>query len=103
MRVYLPENLLRRPDADLSDLTASTRTGAPFWDPDAADVLVIPFSTDPPSSERDAIRRRLVTRDAADETRLTQMLEDAKNPLTPSYARTLLWAELASKYGETPA
>lgn len=88
MRLYLPHGLLRRPGADFSDLTASTVTAVPFWDPDELDVLVIPFCPDPSPAEQETIRRRLVTADAAEEARYAALLE-----MTPSTPFEQMWLE----------
>lgn len=74
MRLYLPNGMLRRPDADLSDLTTSVPAGAPYWDADEVDVLVYPMDPEPSPSEQAAIRRRLVTAHDADETRLHDLI-----------------------------
>lgn len=88
-------------DVDLSDLTASVQTGPAYWDPEATvATLVIPFDVEPTAAEAEAIRRRLVTVDAADEARLAQTERDAADPNTPSWARSLLRAELARYRGE---
>lgn len=102
MRLYLPNGMLKRPDADLSDLTASVRTGEPYWDPDELDVLVIPFDRAPGPVQQEKIRRRLVTADAAEEADLYALIADAKDPTAPGWARRALNLELA-KYGETEA
>lgn len=100
MRLYLPNGLLKRTDADLSDLTASQRTCEPHWDTEEADVLVIPMDPEPPEGEQAAIRRRLVTTDAADEAHLYELLTAAADPSPPLWARLTLQSELA-RYGES--
>lgn len=64
MRVALgPGVSLLRPDADVSDLTASVRQGA-HWD---EGDLIVDFDVEPSPAEQRLIRRRLLTRDAAHE------------------------------------
>lgn len=99
MRLYLPHGLLKRADADLSDLTASTREGDAYWDDDEPDVLVLPLFPEPTTAEQAAIRRRLVSVDAADEAHLYDLLAAADDPTAPTWARLTLRAELA-RYGE---
>lgn len=98
MRLYLPGGLLKRAEADVSDLTDSTRSGACYWDPAELDVLVCPFDPEPTEAESVAIRRRVVTVDAADEQRLYDLL--AMVPASP-FESAWLASELA-RYGETP-
>jgi hypothetical protein len=100
MRLHLPNGMLRRPDADLSDLTASVPAGAPYWDADEVDVLVYPLDPEPSPSEQAAIRLRLVTNDAAEETRVRDLRAALADQTTPAWARLTLQAELA-KYGES--
>ena len=103
MRLYLPNGLAKRAaDAvDISDLTASVRTGEAYWDPDELDVLVIPMDRAPGPVQQEQIRRRLVTADAADEARLNDLLT-ARAEATTLFERLWLDTELA-KYGETEA
>jgi hypothetical protein len=54
---------------DFSDLTSAVLQGEPYWEP--GDVLVLPFDREPTAAELARIRRRLVTGDAAEETRVT--------------------------------
>lgn len=94
MRLYLPDGLLQR-DADLTDLadlTGCERDGVAYWPPDELDVLVIPFVTDPTEVEQAAIRRRLVTADAAEEQRYAALL--AMAPSSP-FEQMWLDTELA--------
>lgn len=94
MRLHLPHGLLKRAGTDLSDLTASQRTGVPYFEPD--DWLVIPLDPEPSEVEQTAIRRRLVTVDADDEARLYRLLA-----ITPAslFEQEWLDTELA-RYGE---
>lgn len=94
MRIHLPGGLLQRAEADLSDLTASQRTGRCYWE--ARDWLVVPLDPEPSKAEQTAIRRRLVTANAEDEARLVSLLEI--DPATP-FEAAWLSAELA-RYGE---
>ena len=98
MRLYLPNGLAKRTaDAvDISDLTASVRTAESYWEP--GDVLVIPMDRAPGPVQQEKIRRRLVTEDAADETRLNDLLT-ARAQATTLFERLWLDTELA-KYGE---
>lgn len=90
----------RRVDpTDFSDLTTSVQTAPAYWHPDEVDALVIPMDPEPSESEAAAIRRRLVTVDAADEEHLANLLRDAADPNTPPWAQTLMRSELA-RYGE---
>lgn len=58
-------------DVDFSDLTTSQRTGgAEFVD----GLLVIPFDPEPSTDEQSAIRLRLMTVDAAEESTVTGLL-----------------------------
>lgn len=98
MRVYLPNDLLKRADADLSDLTASEQTGEPYWD--EGDMLVIPFDKEPTEAEQEAIRRRLTTLDAEDEARLYTLLNTRES--TTSTFEELWLDEQLSRYGEMP-
>lgn len=98
MRLYLPGGLLKRGDACLSDLTTATQTAASYWDPDAVDVLVIPFDVEPTEAEQSAIRHRLVTTDSDDETRYADLLNMRAQASTP-FERMWLDTELA-RYGE---
>lgn len=86
-------------EADLSDLTTCKRTGPAYWHPDEVDALVVPLDPEPTESEALAIRRRLVSADAADEAHLYELLAAVKDNLTPAWARLTLQAELA-RYGE---
>lgn len=94
MRLHLPNGLLKRAGTDLSDLTASQRTGVPYFEPD--DWLVVPLDPEPSEVEQTAIRRRLVTVDAEDEARLYRLLDRAAE-----VHQEWLDTELA-RYGETP-
>lgn len=99
MRLYLPNGMLKRADADLSDLTASQRTGTAYWDPQQVDVLVIPLDPEPTPEEAEAIRRRLVTADADDEAHLSDLLA-ARGNATGVIER--MWVEtMLSRYGVT--
>lgn len=91
---------LARPadDIDLSDLTASTRTGPAYWE--EGDVLVMPLDPEPTPEEAAKIRRRLVTADAADEQRLYDLLAARASAGSP-FERLWLDSELA-RYGEQP-
>jgi hypothetical protein len=98
MRLYLPAGMLKRSADDLSDLTSATLTAEPYWDPDELDVLVLEFDREPTPPEQAAIRRRLVTADAADEAHLEELRAARATAATP-FERLWLDAELA-KYGE---
>ena len=76
--------VLRGPSAvDLSDLTASCMTGDAAWVD--ATTLDIPFDTEPTATERAAIVRRLLTRDAAHEAQVKAMQEAlAALPVSPT-------------------
>lgn len=98
MRLHLPNGLLKRAAADLSDLTASGRVGDPYWSADEVDVLIIPLDPEPSADEQAAIRRRLVTTDDGDEQRLAD-LRAARVAASTTFERVWLDTELA-KYGE---
>jgi hypothetical protein len=68
MRLYLPNAKPERLQADLSDLTASREVGERHWAPDALDVLVLDFDTEPTADEQAAIERRLTTDTPVEET-----------------------------------
>jgi hypothetical protein len=88
MKAYLPYGQLkRRADVDLSDLTASKRTGEPHWDPVEPDMLVVPMSPEPTPAEKAEILRRL-TSDNPVEEKLNKRLDDA-------YAEFLAFEALA--------
>lgn len=100
MRLYLPNNLLRRPGADLSDVTGSVQTGPAYWDPDAVDVLVVPLDPEPSAVEAEAIRRRLVTADPADEARYVDLLTLRETAAAPF---EVIWLDTElSKYEAPP-
>lgn len=100
LRLYLPGNLLKRAAADLSDLTASQRTGPAYWDPDAVDVLVVPLDPEPSAVEAEAIRRRLVTSDSAEETRYVDLLAMRETAAAPF---EVIWLDTElSKYEAPP-
>lgn len=110
LRLYLPDGLAKRADADVSDLTGCKRVGEQYWEP--GDVLVVPMDKMPPAAERAAIRRRMVTADAADERRLLKLLQARALTGDPgaaarAKARDLfeeLWLETElAKYGEPAA
>lgn len=94
MRLYLPNNLLKRGGADLSDLTDSCQTGPAYWDPEMLDVLVVPLDPEPTAAEQDAIRRRLVTVDADDEARYADLLA-MRESATSQFEQMWLDTELA--------
>lgn len=96
MRLYLPGGLLKRHGVDVSDLTDSAHSEHCYWDPDAVDVLVCPMDPEPSSAEVEAIRRRYVTTDAADEARLYRLLD--MSPSSP-FEQEWLDDQLA-RYGE---
>jgi hypothetical protein len=100
MRLYLPGGLLKRADADLADLTTSERTGEPYWDLEELDVLVVPLCPEPSPDDQAAIRRRLVTADAADEARYTELLS-MRDQASTTFERMWIDTELA-RYGENP-
>lgn len=101
--MILTDIIIRRPAGadgiDLDDLTDSTRTGPAYWHPEQPDALVIPLDPEPSDDEAAAIRRRLVSVDAADESRLVELLDAADDPLTPIWAKLTLQSELAA-YGQ---
>lgn len=76
MKAYLPHGQLKRGNVDLSDLTASKRTGEPHWDSVEPDVLVLPMTPEPTPAEQAAIVRRLTTEDTVEE-KLNKRLDDA--------------------------
>jgi hypothetical protein len=75
MRLYLPNGRMRRPGADISDLTTAKPTGAPNWAVGEPDVLVMPFDTEPTPAEQSAIERRLTTDTPVEETLHTRALD----------------------------
>lgn len=84
---------------DLTGLTAAQRTGEAYWHPDELDTLVMPLDREPTPAEAKAIRRRLVTEDAADEAHLSELLKGHRDPGAPAWARATLAAEIGH-YGE---
>lgn len=66
-----PEGLARPADVDVSDLTDARRTGPARWLD--ANTLEIPFDAEPTDIEREAITRRLLTRDDDEESSVTRM------------------------------
>ena len=58
-------------DVDFSDLTRSRMVGAASWEDES---MVIPFDVEPSASEQAAIRRRLLTADATEESTVTGLL-----------------------------
>jgi hypothetical protein len=68
MRLHLPNGAMKRPGADISDLTTAREVGERRWAPDAVDVLEIPFDTEPTADEQAAIERRLTTDTPVEET-----------------------------------
>ena len=98
MRLYLPNGMLKRANADLSDLTSSKRTGAPYFEP--GDWLVLPFDKEPTKAEADRIRRRITTADAAEEAAVAALMDDRKAAKT-KVEQLVLDAELA-KRGQKP-
>lgn len=93
--------LRREVDAvDLSDLTDAERSGPAYWDPEAdVATLVVPVDPSATAAEAKAIRRRLVTKDAADERQLLDLIAAHKDPATPSWARPLITSAI-SAYGD---
>lgn len=82
MRVEVPPSAtLRAGEVDFSDLTGSEQTGPPVWVGET--TLEIPFEPEPPASEQALIRRRILTRDAAHEARVTAFIAAASNLGTP--------------------
>lgn len=68
MKLPLPSGQLKKQvvdDVDMSDLTASKRTGDAYWDPD--NVLVIPFDKEPTAAEQEAIKQRLTSDGSVEE------------------------------------
>lgn len=86
-------------ETDLSDLTSARQTEPAYWAPEAVDMLVIPMEPEPTAAEAVAIRRRLVTADAAEEQHLRDLLAAAKDSSAPAWAKATIRAELA-RYGE---
>lgn len=70
-----PQTGLARPaDSDLSDLTTAQRTGPAYWD-EGDGMLVIPFAVEPSLAEQAAIRRRLLTADAVEESTVNSLMQ----------------------------
>jgi hypothetical protein len=86
-------------DCDWSDLTDSVQTGPAYWSTEHVDALVVPFDTEPTPAEAKAVRRRLMTADAAEEARVYDLIAAVADNQTPTYARLILQSELA-RYGE---
>lgn len=92
-------------DVDLSDLTSAQRTGPAVWDEDG--LLRVPFDRDLTADEEALIRRRLLTRDADQESEVATM-QDAlvalagKTGTIAGALRVLLESHLSSTLGETP-
>ena len=87
MRIVLSSAPLLRPDADVSDLTASELVGSPHWVDGT--TLVLPFDPEPSAAEQRLIRRRLMTEDAAHEAWVSDVVDavsdlDALPSLTPA-------------------
>lgn len=83
MRLTIPPGgALRAGVVDVSDLTDSTRTGAPRWLDET--TLELPFDPEPTDAEQTLIRRRLLTRDAAHEARVAALLASAADLSTPA-------------------
>jgi len=111
MLLYLPNGLLKRVDADLSNLTDSQRVGAARWlrsdelpvvvdgEQRDVDVLLLPLDPPPSPEERVAIRRRLVTADAEDEAMLQVLIAEAHTP-DLSVKDQLQYRDLLERYGE---
>jgi hypothetical protein len=96
VRLYLPNSILKRAEADLSDITTAKRTGTPYWDPATVDWLVLPLDKEPTKAEADKIRRRITTGDAAEEALVVELVE-ARNAAKTKAERLLLNAELAKR------
>jgi hypothetical protein len=79
MRLYLPNGMLKRPEADLSDLTTSRQTGERRWADDEPDVLEIPFDVEPTPTEQAAIELRLTTETPVEETLHARVLAAYKS------------------------
>ena len=83
MMLTPPEGGLARPaDTDVSDLTASVRSGSPRWVDDGA-TIEIPFDPEPSEAEQELIVRRLLTADDAEESAVARM-HDLLDQLTAS-------------------
>lgn len=91
-------------DVDIADLTTANRTGAAHWvdcDEHApVDCLLVPLDDEPTADQQLAIRRRLVSADAADEAHLYDLLAMRASAATP-FERMWLDEQLG-KYGESP-
>lgn len=85
-------------DCDWSDLTSAVQVGPAFWHQEVVDALVVPLLPEPSEAEAKAIRRRLVTADAAEEARVKALEADVASTSTPESVRGLIRAELA-RYG----
>ena len=68
MLVSLQGSLLRRPYADLSDLTSKAITSRGWQETNGQDFYVIDFAVALTAAEEAAVRRRLTTRNATEET-----------------------------------
>ncbi len=101
MRVEQAAGHLLRPDADLSDLTASVRTDSATWD---GDTLCLPFDVEPTPAEQVLIRRRLMTRDAAHEAWVAAVVaeRDAIAVDSPANRLLLLHTEAALRGIDAP-
>lgn len=72
MRMDVPRGSLRRPMSEVSDLAPGiSRTGQPAWM--SPGVLEVPLSGTPTPAQATLIRRRMVTRDPAEEQLVTTL------------------------------
>lgn len=85
--------------ADFSDLTGSEQTGPAKWVKGQVDALEVPLDPSTTAEEAKAIRRRLVTVDAADEAQLLALIKAHKDSATPTWARPLIESAI-SAYGD---
>lgn len=101
MRVEQAAGHLLRPDADLSDLTASVRTDSATWD---GDTLCLPFDVEPSLAEQVLIRRRLMTRDAEHEAWVAAVADAVADvaPDTPAHRLLLLLSADATRGIDAP-
>jgi hypothetical protein len=97
MRLYLPNGIAKR---TIHDVCGPGRVvGEPEFEPD--DVLVVELDPPPSEAEKTAIRRKVVTTDAADEQHLADLLASYADKSAPLWARVLIETELKA-YGEGP-
>ena len=105
--VILRDIRVRRLDPpDFSDLTPRPLDGDPQWAADEPDALHLPFDGEPSAAEQVKIRRRLLTADAAEEARVTEMaaartrLRGVTNKTADQQALLALLNDRLAAYGE---